>query len=630
MRTKATILGVFANMLCLSAQDQLDSLKNQVIDEVIVTGTRNEVSLSSIPVTVSIVNREEINHTQQASLLPVLNEYVPGLFCTSRGTMGYGVSAGSAGAISIRGLKGANGEVMVLIDGHPQYMGIMGHPLADVYQTMLAERIEVVSGPASVLYGSNAMGGVINIITRKKKEDGVNTNINVGYGLYNTLQTEITNQFRKKRFSSTISASYNRSDGHRENMDYQQYGGYARLNFDISDNWETHADVNVTHIDANNPGSVNAPLVDAKQSVTRGISSLSLQNKYEKTEGNISFFVNWGRHWLNDGYTVDTTDKNDPKMYRFDSHDKLLGISASQAVRFFKGNKTTFGMDWYHTGGIAQNTFVEGPEEGDHKVLVDKFEDEITGYVDFRQDIQHWLSLEAGIRVDHHSEIGTEWIPQAGLAFHMPHKTDLKLSATKGFRFPTIKDMYFGGAANPDLQSESMWNYELGFSQKLIDNKLTYGIQVFYIDGKDIITTVPVDGKSLNMNTGEIKNAGVEANVNYHISEHWAVNTNYSFLHMKNPIVASPEHKLNVGGRYMHPKWSLGANLQYVANLYTSVGKTETTENFVLLNLRAEWKATKWLDVWAKGENLLAQEYEINAGYPMPKATAMLGLNFHF
>ena len=121
---------------------------------------------------------------------------MPGLFTTSRGVMGYGVSNGAAGGISLRGLSGGNARLMVLIDGHPQYVGIFGHPIADAYQTLLADQGEVRHGPASVLYGSNAMGGVINIVTRKMHEDGVHTHLHTGYGSYNTQETQLTTRTR--------------------------------------------------------------------------------------------------------------------------------------------------------------------------------------------------------------------------------------------------------------------------------------------------------------------------------------------------------------------------------------------------------------------------------------------------
>ena len=92
-------------------------------------------------------------------ILPVLTEKRSRiLFTTARGIMGYGVSGGAAGGISIRGLSGSTARMMVLIDGHPQYAGIFGHPISDAYQSLLADKIEVLRVPASVLYGSKCDG----------------------------------------------------------------------------------------------------------------------------------------------------------------------------------------------------------------------------------------------------------------------------------------------------------------------------------------------------------------------------------------------------------------------------------------------------------------------------------------
>ena len=180
--------------------------------------------------TISVVNRKVLEQSFQPSVLPVLTEQVPGLFTTSRGSMGYGGSTGAAGGMSLRGSGGSpTAGLLVLSDGHPQYMGLMGHPIADAYQTMLTDRVEVLRGPASVLYGSNAMGGVINIVTRKMQEDGIKTNAQIGYGSYNTLQTELSNRIRKGRISSIVTGSYNRTDGHREKMEIEQNCGYDKL-----------------------------------------------------------------------------------------------------------------------------------------------------------------------------------------------------------------------------------------------------------------------------------------------------------------------------------------------------------------------------------------------------------------
>src|SRR5690554_6992938 len=127
------------------------------LDELIVTGSMPKVNLRNLPMSISIVSKSQIESRKDNSILPLLNEEVPGLFITQRGVMGYGVAGGAAGGMSIRGIGGApTAGILVLIDGHPQYMGLMGHPLADSYQSVMTERVEVVRGPASVLYGSRS------------------------------------------------------------------------------------------------------------------------------------------------------------------------------------------------------------------------------------------------------------------------------------------------------------------------------------------------------------------------------------------------------------------------------------------------------------------------------------------
>ena len=622
------LIGI-ANLQAQTSKDSTKVARSYAINEVVVTGTRSETDVRHLPMTVSVVGRPQLEASQQASVLPVLNSQVPGFFSTSRGVMGYGVATGASGQMSLRGIGGPaqaglpTTGLLVLIDGHPQYMGLMGHPIADAYQTMMAERVEVLRGPASVLYGSNAMGGVINIVTRKMQEDGIRTNINIGAGSYGSVQTEATNRIRKGRFSSTLTASYNRTDGHRADMAFEQYGGYAKLGYDFTDNWKVWGDVNVTRFNATNPGSVMKPYIDNDQRITRGMTSFALENYYEKTSGALSFFYNWGDHWINDGYQPG----GEPLQYRFNSNDQMLGVSWYQSVQLFQGNRLTVGADYFHFGGEAWNQFFDGHRE----TSANKSLNEVAGYVDFRQDIAAWLTLDAGARVDYHSQTGTEFIPQVGLAFHLPENAEIKAMASKGFRNPTIREMYMFPPQNPDLKPEKLWNYELSFSQRIMDNRLSYGFNVFYINGENLIIRLPNPNGSgmLNQNSGEIENWGAEANVGYQFNPVWSVMANYSWLHMENPVLASPEHKLYGGVNFRKGRWSASTGIQYVKGLYTDLDAA-TKENFVLWDMQGSFKATNYLSFYVRGENLLAQRYEINAGYPMPKATFMGGVNINF
>ena len=617
---------IFAAALLTAAAGQVHAQRDttaHTLDNVVVTGTRNVTDIRHLPMTISVVNRDKLTENQRVNVLPTLSEQVPGLFVTARSMMGYAVSDGAAGGISLRGLGSGAGRMMVLIDGHPQYQGIFGHSISDSYQTMMADRVEVLRGPASMLYGSNAMGGVVNIVTRSMREDGVKTDINLGAGSYGTFQGEFTNRIRSGKFYSVVAGQYGRSDNNRPSMGFEQYGGYAKLGYDFSPHWTAYADVNVTHFNSSYPGSTYEPLLGARQWITRGVASAVVENHYGRTSGAVSVYHNFGRHKINDGYAPGEQLQEN----YFRSNDALTGFSIYQSATFFTGNRITVGLDYQHIYGKAWNRVIATGEDLDP--IGHHHENEIAGYVDFRQDLFRWLTVDAGVRVDHHSQTVTEWVPQGGLVFRMVKDGELKAMVSKGFRNPTIREMYLWRPANADLRPERMMNYELSWKQRLCGGAFSYGINLFYINGDNIIQTAMVDNRPMNVNTGAIENSGVEAEFAWKANRYLSLNGNYTFLHMHNKVLAAPKHKAYLGADYRRGRWMLAGGLQYIDGLYTQVDPTEIQENFLLLNVTAAYKALPWLNIWAKGENLLAQKYEINYGYPMPKATFMGGVNIN-
>ena len=620
---KMAFLAMLSIITGTSMAQMADSL---ALQEVVVTGTRNATDVRHLPMTVNVLGRQLLTEQHQTSVLPTVMQQVPGLFVTSRSMMGYGISTGAAGGINLRGISGGAGQLLVLIDGHPQYQGIYGHPISDSYQTLMAERIEVLRGPASVLYGSNAMGGVMNIVTRQVREDGSRTGINLGAGSYGTIQAEASNQLRSGKFSSTVSAQYGRTDNHRPRMGFEQYGGYLKLGYDFNEHWNAYIDANVTHFNASYPGAESSPLYDADQWITRGVVSAALENHYGKTSGALSVYSNFGRHKIDDG----TADVSKPTQRYFRSKDALTGISWYQSFQLFEGNRLTTGIDYQHIYGNAYYTSKETGEVLDtpNKQSGKSYRNEIAGYVDFRQDLLQWLTIDAGVRIDHHSITGTEWIPQAGIVVRPMETGQIKAMASKGFRNPTMREMYLYPPSNTELEPERLWNYELSWRHRL--NAFNYGLNLYYIKGDNMIQTIPVGGKPRNVNTGEIENYGAELEAQYRMNSHWTISTNHSLLHMKNPVVAAPNYKGFLGADYHCNKLTVNAGLQYIGGLYKAVGDAEKKENFCLLNLSVTYTLTRNLALWARGENLLAQSYEINLGYPMPRATMMGGVNINF
>lgn len=622
------LLSTCAASLSLQAETLNDGIQDTTeMSEVVVTGTRNATDQRHLPFTVTSISNEKLGENFRSSVLPTVMEQTPGLFTTSRSVLGYGVSTGAAGSIKVRGV-GSGAQLLVLIDGQPQYAGLMGHPIPDVYQTLMTEKVEVLRGPASLLYGSNAMGGVVNIVTRQMNEDGCKTNISLQGGSYGTFQADGVNRFRMGKLSTIVGAQYQRTDGHRPDNKFEQFGGYAKIGYDFSEHWKAFADANVTHFNASNPGPVYAPLIDNDSKITRGLASISLSNSYQYTSGTLRAYCDWGHHNIDDGYNIGATPKT--SLYKHD--DYIAGISWYQSAHFFEGNTVTVGLDWQHFGGSAWNadkrtgvkTYLVKDAAGN--LVENQHADEVGIYVDFRQDICTWLTVDAGLRVDWHSVIGTELVPQGGLAFHPTRNADIKALVSKGFRNPIIREMYMFPPATTDLKPERMMNYELAYTQR-IAGKARIGANIFYIKGKNLINTVRVGGRPRNVNTGDFENWGLELSGDYNINRHWSVDGNYSYLRMATPIVGAPEGKLYLGGKYRNERWTVAAGLQNISGLYIT---DDLKENYTLLNATVSYKALPWLTLFAKGENLLAEQYQTYDGYYMPKATFMGGVSFDF
>lgn len=635
------LLSTCAASLSLQANDQDESLRDTTkMGEVVVTGSREATDIRHLPMTVNTIGREKLTANERTSVLPTIMEEVPGVIVTSRGMMGYGVSTGSSGNINVRGLSSGTGQMLVLIDGHPQYQGIFGHGIGDAYQTMIAERVEVLRGPACLLYGSNAMGGVVNIVTRSLppvagSKFSQHTTINAGAGSWGTVQVEGSNQLRIGRFTSTVAAQYQRSDNHRPDMGFEQYGGFLNLGYQLSDHWDARAMADITHFNASNPGKITELMIDNDQRITRGSANLVVENHYDKTSGAISIYNNYGNHFIDDG---DKAGGKKPALSHFRSRDAVAGVSLYQSVQATKSTRITAGFDYQHiygrawytdkvTGATMTGMVTEyGQKRNYDKQSTHSHDNEVAGYADVRQEITKYVTLNAGLRFDHHSTAGNEWIPQAGLVVRPIETGEFKFMFSKGFRNPTNKEKYLYGMANDQLYAESMLNYEISWCQRLLEGRLTYGVNLFLIDGRNMILTVA----NKNINTGAFHNKGVEVEAAWKVNDHWRLSTNHSYLHMSKPFVGAPDYKGYIGADCVYGKFSATAGFQQLVGLYTQADTKMKQESVSLLHLTLGYRVLPWLKLWANGENLLAQKYEINLGYPMPKATFMAGVTVDF
>jgi outer membrane receptor protein involved in Fe transport len=603
------IILVLITNLSFSKNAVKDSIQ---LNEVVITGSKVEISRKVIPLSVSQISQKDIENSGQINILPMLNSYVPGIFVTERNVLGFGVSTGGSGGISMRGIGGSpNTEVLILIDGHPQYQGIFGHPLPDAYVASDVEKVEIIRGPGSLLYGSNAMAGVINIITRKNEKEGLSGNVGASYGSYNTQKYYGTIGYKKEKFSVFASVNHDQTDGIRANTDFNITNGFTKVGYEINKHLNLTADFNIAKFNANDNGSIYlttpAPFnID----ITRGKGSMSIENKYEKSEGAFKIYHNFGEHTLSDG---------------FHSTDRNSGAMLYQTFKLATKTNLTVGSDFKQYGGVVNQTIHK-----DSLLTVN----ELALYAYAQQTLFEKLTVSAGLRVENNSKYGTELIPMGGISYYPTANTTFKASVSKGFRNPTIMEMYLY-APNPDLLPERMINYEISWLQTLLNSKLSLELTAYKVTGNNLIQVVGQYPNVKRQNVGSFDNQGIEFSTKYTINKNLFLHANYSYLNLSKAVIAAPRQQLNISANYSYKIWSLNVATQYIEKLYTSISSNPTIApviepNYFLLNARLSCRPLTKLEVFVTGNNLLNQSYQINYGYPMPGINFNAGFNFKF
>ena len=603
-------INVFAILILLSNPGFSQSSKKDSIQlsDIVVTGSKTEISRKIVPLSVSQISKQEIESTGHINILPALNTFVPGVFVTERNILGFGVSSTGAGAISMRGISSSpNTDVLVLVDGNPQYQGIFGHPLADAYVSSDVEKVEIIRGPASILYGSNAMAGVINIISKKQKTDGLQLNLGGSYGSYNTQKYFGTIGYKKDKLSAYASVNHDQSDGIRANTDFNITNGYAKVGYELSKQFNIIADFSLAKFNANDNGPVNLPPAALNIDVSRGKTSLAVDNKFNKSEGGLKIYHNFGTHILSDGFR--STDHNS-------------GAMLFQTFKLSTETNITAGIDYKQYGGTVKNQpFLAA---NDSLIVLT----ELAVYAYAQQTLFEKLTVSAGLRLENNSRFGNELIPIGGLTYNLSDATSFKASVSKGFRCPTIMELYLY-APNPDLQPERMMNYEISWLQSLLNNRLNIELTVFKVTGNNLIQVVAPPFPAKRQNVGSFDNQGIEFSARYALMKNLFLHANYSYLNLSKAVIAAPRQQANVSANYTYKNWNLNISSQYIEKLYTFIPvkpidpPITIQPDYLLLNARLSVRALKQLELFVVGSNLTNAQYQINYGYPMP------GINFN-
>ncbi|MBN1291007.1 MAG: TonB-dependent receptor [Candidatus Latescibacteria bacterium] len=607
-----------------------DDLKTYESDEVVVTGTPGERKIGNVTSTVGVITEEEIEASNSDYVMDVIGS-MPGVYIRQDAIYG-------RQDITIRGLGSNVRRLQVLVDGRPEKMSLFGCTVSQTLPLSNVERIEVVRGPESTLYGSDAMGGVINIITKQIRDPGYESSALLSYGGYETMHSLIRHGGNTGTFDYYITYDHKQTDGHRANSAYGADFLSLRTGYAINETWQAKLSGQYFSDDGDNPGPNNDPYVNNdKQEYMRYSWDADLIGKWNRSEVLFTVYDNEGEHQFNMPTIADY----------WHSKDRTLGLNARYSREVYQQDNM---MDTITAGYELQNQWAE-PEDDWIKWAKANMPAKFMDFGDYNR-INHdiytfnefvkgkWINT-LGLR-GHWDDQTEKWeaLPHAGLLYVFSNRTSSRAKISKGYRQPRFSELYLFPAHDEDLEPEEVWSYEAAINHSFTP-RISVSVNPFYMDVENMIQTVANNNPppmSINRNSGQFIIQGVEAGFKAIPVERLHLSVNYTYTGIEdgpddNPHVnreGEPEHVIDVMAMYSISKFTVSADAEYISGLYDSDllagGEIKKVDDFVVFGLKGSCQVQRNLNYFIGVENLFNADYEKIPGYPMPGARLYMGL----
>jgi len=509
-------------------------------DPVVITANKVDTPVSETGAAVTVITENDFKTYHYATVGDALRS-VPGVDIRRSGSLGKTTS------ISIRGAS--PNQVQVLLDGVRVKSPTLGQAeLADISPDLI-ERIEVVRGPQSTLYGADAIGGVVNIITKKGRGAPFSATLEEQVGNYGTWVNRASASGQWKILDYSIAGSYAESNGQFKNDNSDQKALSGRLGLTLPFNstlafiarWnKTDSDLPVKFICCG-PLAVQ-PFIDVNQQQQSETLTLTLEGRTRPVEwwesrGRISYFEN------SQGFQ-DPVDPGYAFDFPFFAQINVQRREAEwiNAFHIGKWSTSTVGLEYIHEEGENKGTFKSRTH---------------TQSVFFEQQLRFFqrLFITGGVRVDDHSAFGTQVTERGSVAFMIRETgTRLRGGAGTGFRAPTLNDLFFPNFSNPSLKPETSFSWEAGLDQTFWGERIRLGLTYFYNKFEDLIRFVPINTFPFvaAINVARARTEGVEASGEIDILRNLVGTVNYTYtdsedLSTDRWLIREPQHRWNFG-----------------------------------------------------------------------------------
>jgi iron complex outermembrane receptor protein len=585
-----------------------DTLVQYTMKEIVVTARRIATPLEDLALSVSLIKGEEIDYTLKNSSTDLVG-MLPGVFIMRTGDFG-------RTDVNLRGLGSKGRQALVLMDGRPETMGLFGCTVTHTMPLHDVERIEVVKGAASTLYGSGAMGGVMNVVPRRVR-DGLEIDFKTGGSSYETFISSGRLAGRRGRLAASISADYRETAGHIENSAYRGTDILGRGEAHLSGSLLLSATAKYFDGYKEEPlRSTDDPSMvsDTWNDYKRGSFDLHLKGEGEIYHFGARIFRNFGEHEFSDGFHSE--DKTDGTLIHARYVPlEMLEISGGGDLKQQWGSlPETAGQEW------------------------DKWE--AGTYLNIEYTAGDVLTVSAGARYNHDNVSGDQTSPSFGAVWRPGDGTTVRCVAAQGFRSPQINELYMYPISNDRLEAERVWNYEVGLRQKMIWG-LAVDLSLYRMDGENMIeladnTSPPPPLKFRN--TGDFLFEGFEASLEGIWSNGVSAVFSWSGLDSGRWTRGRPGTKLDLDVSYTLDAYTIKLSGRHIEDYYGDNDKSDPIPSYTVLDIYGEGVLGGGISVFAGLKNIADEEYFIytdlpggSAGlYLMPGRTLTAGIKYRY
>lgn len=292
-----------------------------------------------------------------------------------------------------------------------------------------------------------------------------------------------------------------------------------------------------------------------------------------------------------------------------------------QNIKPWTGNTTTVGFDIKRYGGRAEDSDTE-TDYGEYYIT------EYAPYIHTQHLLGRWIA-SAGLRIEHHSLYGNEVLPKLGLVAHLTNTTTARMSAAKGFRSPSIRELHFFASRNEDLKPDRLWNYEIGLTQ-FAGSHLKFETTLFRSEGSNLIRPSNPGFPFQWVNSGSFVHTGYEIMVNWIPSNALELDVSWSKLDLGNETLYAPGKKFTAHAVWKISNMTLAGDLILVQDLYGADNRNNPLDDYALFNMTAQIPLFQTVVLKGTVRNVFNHPYQSMMGYPMPGRYMLVELRFLF